>query len=198
MSWQTQLIETATQYYAEDQRIVSVSIRADKPFKETVLEVALPKIYEPGLTRIKLRTLASGWREIGVFLDIKERVPVARTALEKGRKIGSKNIDQTWIPISKLNYFVIRSKAQLIQQELRVNKRKGTVFYKDDVISPTILPKNQACTIWARTPGAVVSMPGISLINGGQRCRIKVLNTQTNRVLDAIVVDSRNVEVLIN
>ena len=58
-----------------------------------------------------------------------------------------------------------------------------------------VIKKQDNVTIHSAVGMVRVTMPGISLKNGTLSSRIKVLNKETNTILDAVVIDSKNVEV---
>jgi flagella basal body P-ring formation protein FlgA len=72
----------------------------------------------------------------------------------------------------------------------------GTVLTKKNIQQPIIVNRNQSVSIVSRHGNIMVRADGIAKANGAVNDTIKVLNTSSKKILDAVVVNSSTVEVM--
>lgn len=72
----------------------------------------------------------------------------------------------------------------------------GTVLSKRNVQQPIIVNKNQSVSIVSRHGNIMVRAEGIAKTDGALNDTIKVLNSSSKRMVDAVVVSSSSVEVI--
>lgn len=137
-------------------------------------------------------------KKIPFYLDVKALVPVVKEIIEKGKTILEKDITSDWKQILDSNQQIIFDSKDIIGKENIFYKKKGETFYKYDIKEVDIIKKQDECTINAKSGSVRITMPGVSLKNGSLGSTIKVLNKQTGKILDARIIDSKNVEVVIN
>ncbi|MEI7941632.1 MAG: flagellar basal body P-ring formation chaperone FlgA [Candidatus Riflemargulisbacteria bacterium] len=137
-------------------------------------------------------------KKVPFYLDIKAFVPVVKEQIEKGKIILEKDITCDWKQIIKDNQQILYYSEEIIGKENMFYKKKGDTFYKYDIKETDIIKKQDECTINAKSGSVRITMPGVSLKNGSLGSTIKVLNKQTGKILNARIVDSKNVEVEIN
>ena len=125
-------------------------------------------------------------------------IPVVKGDLSAGQVITSANWGWGSISEKKLTRFIILDPLQLSGMLSRYIKRSGDPFYRGDVTIPDVIHNQDKLTLTVRTGRVQVSVPVIALKNGALGCTIRVLNPATQKILDAVIIDSRNVEVLFN
>ena len=76
------------------------------------------------------------------------------------------------------------------RQAARRTLRAGQPLYANDLRAPIIVAKGSNVTMSYRTSSMVLTTIGKALKDGGQGETIRVLNTQTNTVIDAMVEGS--------
>ncbi len=125
-------------------------------------------------------------------------IPVVKGELYPGQMITSENWIWGTLPNNKLTRFMIQDPFQMKGMLSRYIKKSGDIFYQGDVTIPDVIHNQDKLTLTVRTGQVQVSVPGIALKNGALGCTIKVLNPATQKILDAVIIDSRNVEVIYN
>ena len=137
-------------------------------------------------------------RKISFSLDVKALVPVVKEKIEKGTIILQTDITNNWKQITDINQQVVFDFKDIVGKENIYYKKKGDIFYKSDIKILDIIKKQDECTINTKSGSVRIAMKGVALKNGSLGSTIKVLNKQTGKILDARIVDSKNVEVEIN
>lgn len=137
-------------------------------------------------------------KKVPFYLDIKALVPVVKDQIEKGKNIIENDITSDWKQILNVNQQIIYNSKEIIGKENIFYKKRGDTFYKYDIKEIDIIKKQDECTINTKSGSVRIAMQGVSLKNGSLGSTIKVLNKQTGKILEARVVDSKNVEVEIN
>lgn len=162
-------------------------------------DLAFPEKYVQGYNELGL--LGDNFllaKKVPFYLDIKILVPVVNEPIKKGKVITSQDVLMGWKPIKDYSNGIILDINKLIGKESVFYKKSGNIFYNRDVKVVDIIKMQDECMINANSGSVHISMPGVSLKNGSLGSTIKVLNKQTGRILDARVVGSKNVEVIIN
>jgi flagella basal body P-ring formation protein FlgA len=133
-----------------------------------------------------------------ISLPANLRVPVVKGGLLPQQLISSSNWEWKSLPDKNLSQFIIRDSTGLEGKLSRYIKNSGDLFYLGDLRVPDIIHNQDNVIITIRTANIRVSVPGIALKNGPLGCTIRVLNPATQKILDAVIIDSRNVEVRFN
>jgi flagella basal body P-ring formation protein FlgA len=137
-------------------------------------------------------------KKVPFYLDVKALVPVVKEQIEKGKNISENDITSDWKQILNVNQQIIYNSKEIIGKENIFYKKRGDTFYKYDIKEIDIIKIQDECTINTKSGSVRIAMQGVSLKNGSLGSTIKVLNKQTGKILEARVVDSKNVEVEIN
>lgn len=162
-------------------------------------EVKYPSKYKQGYNELDIlgenqRTL----KKIPFYLDIKVLLPVLLEQKEKGIILSESDLVLDWKNIKEYNQQILLNEFDFIGKELKFYKKKNDVLYRFDIKEPDVIKRQDKCTIKSKVGSVLVTMPGVSLKNGSIGSTIKVLNEGTGKIIDAKVIDSKNVEVLIN
>ena len=125
-------------------------------------------------------------------------IPMVMGDLMPGQLLASENWGWGSIPEKKLSRFIVHNPDQFKGMLSRYIKKNGDFFYVGDFSIPDVVHNQEKVTLTIRSGRIQVSVPGIALKNGPVGCTIRVLNPATQKILDAVIIDSRNVEVLYN
>ncbi len=117
-------------------------------------------------------------------------LPVLRRTLRRGEVIEQGDLDWAEMRADRIRRATIDDPADIVGQAARRTLRAGQPLYAGDLRAPVIVAKGANVTMTYRTEAMVLSTAGKALEDGGQGETIRVLNTQTNTVIDAMVEGS--------
>jgi flagellar basal body P-ring formation protein FlgA len=124
------------------------------------------------------------------------RVPVLKRPIAMGEVIDARDIDMVQMRLDRVGRTVVLSRDSLIGLAARRMLNPGQPIQAGDVQRPVMVPKGGAVTMLVEAPGIYLSATGKALDNGGEGDAILVMNTQTNRTVQAVVVAPNQVRVL--
>lgn len=117
-------------------------------------------------------------------------LPMLRRTLRRGEVIERSDLDWTEMRADRFRRPPIDDPADIVGQAARRTLRAGQPLYANDLRAPIIVAKGSNVTMSYRTKSMVLTTIGKALKDGGQGETIRVLNTQTNTVIDARVEGS--------
>ena len=117
-------------------------------------------------------------------------LPVLRRALRRGEVIEQGDLDWAEMRADRIRRPAIDDPVDIVGQAARRTLRAGQPLYASDLRAPVIVAKGSNVTMTYRTKAMVLTTIGKALEDGGQGEAIRVLNTQTNTVIDATVEGS--------
>lgn len=174
----------------------------DVEFDNHALDVNLPASYSPDFTLNNFDYDSSGRHfhadfvaegDRGLFtlplagrIVIRHKVPVLAHQLEAGTTVGEADID--WVPIEedRLNGLVTDA-HQLVGRELRHDVEAGEPLHANDVMPPRLVTRGSLVTMRIETPFMLVTAQGKSLQDGVQGDVVRVINTQSDRMVEGVV-----------
>lgn len=162
-------------------------------------QIGYPNAYTQGYNELDL--LGDNNRvikKVPFYLDLKVFLPTLSKQKEKGELLEENDFVHEWKNMKEYTSQVIVNKSDCVGKELKFYKKKSDVLYRFDVKEPDAIKKQDKCLIQAKVGNVMVTMPGVALKNGSIGSTIKVLNEKTGKMLDVRVINSKNVEVLIN
>jgi flagella basal body P-ring formation protein FlgA len=120
-------------------------------------------------------------------ISIKRNIPVLVHRLEGGTTVSATDVD--WVPVSedRVNGTVITDAKQLIGHELRRDTGGGEVLHTSDVIPPRLITRGSLITLKIQTAYMQLTAQGKALQDGTQGDVIRVINTQSNRLIEGTV-----------
>ncbi len=118
---------------------------------------------------------------------VKRNIPVLAKRLEGGTTIGSADIDWTVVPEDRVNGTVVTEAEQLVGHELRRDTDEGEILHVHDVIPPRLVTRGSLVTMKIETPLMLVTAQGKALQDGTQGEVVRVVNTQSNRMIEGTV-----------
>jgi len=183
--------EKIVAYFEQQQRVVSVSVIVPKDREvEDPKSIKFPDRFVEGRQKVWV-----GDMPIFFVSAIQELIPVLRKNRDKGTVIQKTDLETAWKSLHKINPFTIRNNDNIRGKVSRYYKKGGEILLRSDLKDPIAIHIQDLCTIRAINGKVSVSMPAIALKNGCIGCKIRVLNKHTGKVLEAMVIDSKNVEV---
>ncbi len=117
-------------------------------------------------------------------------LPVPRHTLRRGEVIDQGDLEWVELRTDRLRRQPIDDPAEIVGQAARRTLRAGQPLYLGDLRAPVIVAKGSNVTMTYRTRSMVLTTVGKALEDGGQGETIRVLNTQTNTIIDAKVEGS--------
>jgi flagella basal body P-ring formation protein FlgA len=118
---------------------------------------------------------------------VKIRVPVLVRRLEGGTVIGSADIDWINVPEERVGDAVVTDAGQIVGRELRRNTLEGDLLHINDVIPPRLVTRGGLVNMKIETPFMTLTAQGKALQDGAQGETVRVINTQSNRMIEGIV-----------
>jgi len=123
-------------------------------------------------------------------------VPVLRHRVSPGDVISSEDIEWLSVRADRLSRNSARDLGELVGMTPRRPLRVGEVIRNSELEAPTIVSKNSLVTIRLNTQRMVLTVQGRALEDGTSNEAIRVMNTKSNKIVNARVVDAGTVEVL--
>lgn len=188
----------AYQFFVSQNRIVTLSVSfssLENTDSQDILDYSLSNSFEDGYNVAKVIGRNGYKRSLEYWLTILEKLPAANRTLKPGDLIDVDCIESAWIPLRRITPYTYREHAPLLGMSLKYAKERGQPFQDIDLMKPEVIKAQANCIIILRAGPITITSPGIALKNGSIGSKIRVLNRQTNKVLEGSVLDSRNVEV---
>lgn len=120
---------------------------------------------------------ATVWREI----------PVLAKHIDVGVSIGKNDIDYLSLPDTRLQADTVTDASALIGQSLRHETQPGQPLRNRDITPPRLVTRGDLVTLKVETPLMLVTAQGRALIDGVKGETIRVINTQSNRMIEGVV-----------
>jgi flagella basal body P-ring formation protein FlgA len=125
-------------------------------------------------------------------------VPVLRDMVARGQLIGQDLVDYSLVPGNRLTSDLVLDAADLVGKAARRTLHPGRPLRTADLMAPIVVPKNKLVTMIYATGSMHLTARGRSLGDGGAGDMVKVLNIDSKRTVDAIIVDNDTVNVVGN
>lgn len=157
---------------------------------------------DPGTGRFLAQAVAPAAGEPKARLSITGRalalveVPVLRKGLKPGEIIRERDIEWISVQANRLTRTTVVDSATLVGMSPRRPIRAQDVIRATDLQSPVMVTKNSMVIIRLQTDRMQLTAQGRALDDGAEGDVVRVMNSQTNTVISAVVVDSGAVEVL--
>ena len=122
-------------------------------------------------------------------------IPVLNRALSRGEIIGKNDIDWVRVSPSQVQGSVISDAQDLIGKSARRPLRADIAIRNGDVQEPILVGKNALVTLTASTASLTLTTIGRSLDEGAEGDVIRVMNTQSHKIVQGTVVSANEVRV---
>jgi len=123
-------------------------------------------------------------------------VPVLRDMVTRGQLVNQELVDYVLVPANRLAGGFVLDVADLVGQAARRTLHPGRPIRSADLMPPIVLPKNKLVSMVYEVGALRLTARGRTLTDGGAGAVIKVLNIDSNRTVDALVVDDNTVAVV--
>ena len=124
------------------------------------------------------------------------RVPVLKRPVSTGEVIDGRDIEMVQMRLDQIGRTVMLSRDALVGLAAKRMLSPGRPIQSGDVQRPVMVSKGGAVTMLVQLPGMFLSAQGKALDAGAQGDTILVMNTQTNRTVQAIVTGPSEVRVM--
>jgi flagella basal body P-ring formation protein FlgA len=123
-------------------------------------------------------------------------VPVLRDMVTRGQLVGQELIDYALVPANRLAGGIVVDVADLLGHAARRTLHPGRPIRSADLMPPIVVVKNKLVSMVYEVGALRLTARGRTLTEGGAGAVIKVLNIDSNRTVDALVVDDSTVAVV--
>jgi len=123
-------------------------------------------------------------------------VPVLRRRVEPGEVIRKGDIEWSSTRADRLGRDIIVDAQNLVGMSPRRPIRPGDTVLASELRAPVVVAKNSLITIRLDSPRISLSAQGRALEPGASGDVIRVMNTKSNKIINAAVVDSGTVRVV--
>jgi flagella basal body P-ring formation protein FlgA len=123
-------------------------------------------------------------------------LPVLRDMVTRGQLVEQTLIDYALVPANRVGSGIVVDVADLVGQAARRTLHPGRPIRSADLMPPIVLTKNKLVSMVYEVGGLRLTARGRTLTDGGAGAVIKVLNIDSNRTVDALVIDNSTVAVV--
>lgn len=128
-------------------------------------------------------------------VSVKRSVPILARRLEGGTTIAAGDLDWIQVPEERVTADVVTESSQLVGRELRRDTSEGDIIRSRDIIPPRLVTRGSLVTMRIATPFITVTAQGKAEQDGGQGDTVRVINTQSNRVVEGTVTGPGVIEI---
>ncbi|MEE9545090.1 MAG: flagellar basal body P-ring formation chaperone FlgA [Rhodospirillales bacterium] len=178
-------------------RLLRIHVAGDRTATAAVEDVA----YDPRTQRFTAILVAPADNPAAKRFQVTGRLhkmietPVLVRRIPPGEVITSDDIEWIKTRSSRLQRNIILAAEDLIGREPRRGLRAGIPVRASDVRRPVLVPKGGLVTMVLRMPSMVLTAQGRALEAGSDGDVIRVTNTQSNTVIEAVVAGAGRVSV---
>ena len=122
-------------------------------------------------------------------------IPVLSHPMVPGEQVTKDDIIWTQVPSANLPAGDVSDPQEMIGRTPRHPLQAGQPLRSLDLQVPVVVKRNDAVLIVLERPGLYMTAEGKALEDGGRGAAIRVVNTQSNRTIDAVVLASGQVAV---
>jgi flagellar basal body P-ring formation protein FlgA len=130
-------------------------------------------------------------------ITVKHSVPVLAHRLEGGSVIAANDLDWIDVPEDRINPSVLTQADQLVGYQLRRDTEGGQIFHDHDVTALKLVARGKLVTLKIETDFMTLTAQGKALQDGGPGDVVRVLNLQSDRVIEGVAESDGVVRVAI-
>jgi flagella basal body P-ring formation protein FlgA len=123
-------------------------------------------------------------------------VPVLRDMVRRGQLVTPELVDYQLLHAQRLSSGMVVDAADLVGQAARRTLHPGRPIRSADLMPPIVVAKNRIVRMVYEVGALRLAARGRALGDGGAGAMIKVLNVDSKRTVDAIVIDNDTVAVV--
>ncbi len=122
-------------------------------------------------------------------------VPVLNRRVPKGGVITADDIDWVRLPAMQVRRNIIVDQDRLLGKTPRRGLRAGQPIRNGDVQAPVVVAKGSLVTMTLKTRSMVLTSKGRAIENGAIGDTVRIMNTQSKTVIEAVVAGANRVTV---
>lgn len=122
-------------------------------------------------------------------------VPVLARAMLPGEVISADDVQWILVRTGRLGFNIILGIEDLVGKEPRRGLRAGNPVRTTDVRRPILVPRGSLVTMILRRPSMLLTAQGKAMENGSDGDTIRIINTQSSTVIEAVVIGAGKVSV---
>lgn len=147
--------------------------------------------YDPIAKRFRA-DITSGERDrllaaVGGKITVRRSVVVLDHRLPAGAVVGRSDVTLVSVPEEHVNAATLTDMAEVVGHELRRDTDGGVLLRTADIIPPRLVVRNAPVTLRVETETMVLALQAKALQDGGRGDVIRVVNMQSNRILEGVV-----------
>lgn len=123
-------------------------------------------------------------------------VPILRDMVTRGQLVNQELVDYALVPANRLSGGIVVDVADLVGQAARRTLHPGRPIRAADLMPPIVVAKNKLVSMVYEVGALRLTARGRTLADGGAGAVVKVLNIDSNRTVDALVIDNNTVSVV--
>ncbi|MDR3424168.1 MAG: flagellar basal body P-ring formation chaperone FlgA [Alphaproteobacteria bacterium] len=128
-------------------------------------------------------------------VSVKRTVPVLAHRLEAGETVALSDLDWIEVPDERITADVITETNQLVGREVRRDIAEGSILRAHDVIPQRLVQRGSLVTMKIETPFISISAQGKAQQDGALGDTVRVVNTQSNRIVEGVVTGPGTIEI---
>lgn len=150
-----------------------------------------------GRNTLNIRCVSSAdWRIfISSTITLFDSVVVAKKTMRKGHLIQHNDVHLMKKKITHLNSLHLSDPTLAINLVLKKTLSKGDIINANTLSKPILINRGDQVSILASNNGFTISMKGTALKKGSLGDKIRVKNTRTKKIIQAVVTDKTTVKV---
>ncbi len=193
-SYVAQNINTTTEY---EINLVPLMDRVNLPLCLQPIQVSTPNLVKAGRTAINVRcNIGKTW---AIFVSINvtpfEKIVVLTQPLQHGETITEHQVTLARRDVSSLHENYLTQLDAVLHKQVARNLATGTILMAKDLVEPKLVKRGERVVITAEKSGIGISMNGIAQSDGSRGQVIRVKNQNSERVINATVVNAGKVSV---
>ncbi|MDD3029716.1 MAG: flagellar basal body P-ring formation chaperone FlgA [Alphaproteobacteria bacterium] len=126
---------------------------------------------------------------------VRYRAPILSKRIEAHAIIRSSDLDWIEVPEERVTADIVTEADQLVGREVKRNLPEGELVSARDIMPQRLVPRGSLVTLKIETPYILMTTQGKAQEDGAEGDVIRVINTQSNRVIEGVVVAPGVVEV---
>ncbi len=136
------------------------------------------------------------WKiRLPVRIDVYDNIALSKTPLLKGQAIDSKNIHYRKKKITSLHQGYFRKADSIERLQSKRNLAANTILTSANVAAKLLVTSGQKVTILLKINGLQIKSTGLALQSASLGQRIKVRNTQSNKIVEGTVSSEGQVSI---
>lgn len=122
-------------------------------------------------------------------------VPVLRESLSNGAIIGERDIEMIEVPGRQIGGKTILAASDIIGMTPRRTVLAGAPLSREELAAPQLVQRGKTVLMTYKSGPLVLTAQGKALENAAKGDRVRVINSSTNRTLEAVAVAENEVEI---